>query len=111
MISLLAGVAGEHFIALSGSIALGLVIYRLMDEVEFDNRPPFPEVIQRGPCHIRFNGEVYPEWLQVRSGDYFLYAGVDYAGGFPSRMIEEGLVYCGIIYKVTGKNYCPESDG
>ena len=89
--------------ALFGSIALGFNLYRLMDDVEFDNRPPFPEVVHRGPCGIRFNDEMYPEWLQTASGEYFLYDGVDYTRGFPTRMIEGGLVYSGIIYKTAPK--------
>lgn len=104
-VSLIAGVTGEYFIAVSASVALGLIVYRLMDEVEFDPHPPFPEIIRRGPCLIRFNDNLYPEWLQIRSGDYFLYAGVDYTGGFPSRMVEGGLVYCGLLYKIATKRF------
>ena len=104
-VSLIAAIMDEYFIALSASIALGFIIHRLMDEVEFDNRPPFPEVVHRGPCHIRFNDEMYPEWLQVCSGECFLYDGVDFTGGFPTRMIEGGLVYSGIIYKITTKSF------
>ena len=109
-VSLVAGVTEEYFMALFGSIALGLNLYRLMDDIEFDNRPPFPEVVLRGPCGVRFNDEMYPEWLQIESGECFLYDGVDCTGGFPTRMIENGLVYSGIIYKITTKTFLMGTD-
>ncbi len=90
-------IQGLFLVAFLASVFLGILVYDLMDFTVQQSRQ-LPHITATGPLCMHFNGEAFPEWLEVGACHRYYLTGIAPEYVCESLVEREDIIYNGVRY-------------